>query len=605
MVKGEIITSGNIMNKNLSALREHMKQQGLDAVIVPTNDPHFGEYVAAHFKCREWLTGFTGSAGTAVVTQAHAALFTDSRYFLQAEQQLAGSGFELKKEGLPDSESIPTYLKSRIGDGRVGVDGKLYAVAAFEALKRELEPLTLATVGDPFAKIWSGRPPMPGDKAFLMSDEVAGAAVIEKLRALKAKLKPDGNSIYVISALDEVAWLLNLRGNDVAFTPVNIAYAVVELDADSVHLFINPGKLGVEEAAALQKQNVAEHDYGDFELQLETLATGKNVIFNGNRTSVSTQKTAEKTCRKIAVEDGLFGAITVLKAAKNKAEVAGIRRAMIADGVAWVKFWRWLDENIESGEVTEISAAERLRAFRAECPDFLGESFSPIVGYKAHGAIVHYSPTPKSNIKLGCDTFILIDTGAQYRYGTTDITRTLHLGTPSEQEETDYTLVLKGHIQLAMAIFPYGTRGAQLDMLARQPLMQNYMTYLHGTGHGVGHCLCVHEGPQNIRLNENPTILEANMLTSCEPGLYRPGQYGIRIENLLLTVPGEENEFGKFMKFEALTLCPIDTNAVNTRMLTSPEIVYLNTYNVDVYRTLAPHLDGDDKAFLHLKTNMV
>ncbi|MDR1415991.1 MAG: M24 family metallopeptidase, partial [Prevotellaceae bacterium] len=258
-----------------------------------------------------------------------------------------------------------------------------------------------------------------------------------------------------------------------------------------------------------------------------------------------------------------------------------------------------------SGKVTEISAAKQLRAFRAECPDFLGESFSPIVGYKEHGAIVHYSATPKTDIALGCDAFILIDTGAQYKYGTTDITRTLHMGTPSEQEETDYTLVLKGHIQLAMAIFPYGTRGAQLDMLARQPLMQHYITYLHGTGHGVGHCLCVHEGPQSIRLNENPTILEEGMLTSCEPGIYRANQYGIRIENLELTVKGEENEFGKFLKFEPVTLCPIDTNAIDIKMLTWQETVYLNTYHSHVYRTLAPHLSEDERVFLKEKTYMI
>ncbi|MDR0415160.1 MAG: aminopeptidase P family protein [Prevotellaceae bacterium] len=593
------------MSKNLSLLRDYLNQQGLAAAIVPTNDPHFSEYVAACFKCREWLTGFTGSAGTAVVTLSEAALFTDSRYFLQAEQQLSGSGFELKKEGLPDSESIACYLKSRVGEGRVGVDGKLYAVGAFDALKRELEPLTLVAVDDPFAKIWRDRPPMPGDKAFLMSDEVAGATVSEKLRALKARLKPDANSLYVASALDEVAWLLNLRGNDVAFTPVNIAYAVVELDVDKVHLFINPGKLEGKDAERLQAQGVVVHSYSSFEQQLAALAAGKIVVFNSNRTSVSTQKAVEKSCRKVVVEEGLFGAITMIKAAKNKVEVAGIHRAMLADGIAWVRFWRWIEEHIGSGKVTEIGAGEKLRAFRAECPDFLGESFSPIVGYKEHGAIVHYSATPETDVPLGRDAFILIDTGAQYRYGTTDITRTLHLGKPSEEETTDYTLVLKGHVQLAMARFPYGTRGAQLDMLARQPLMQHNLTYLHGTGHGVGHCLCVHEGPQSIRLNENPTILEEGMLSSCEPGLYRTNRYGIRIENLMLTVPVEENEFGKFLQFEAVTICPIDLSAVNTEMLTCQEKAYINAYHSHVYKTLSPHLSEGEQAFLKKKTNMI
>jgi Xaa-Pro aminopeptidase len=590
------------MNKNLSALREYMKQQGLDAIIVPTNDPHFSEYVAAHFKCREWLTGFTGSAGTAVVTQAEAALFTDSRYFLQAELQLANSGFELKKEGLPESESIADYLKGRVEKGSVGVDGKVYSVAGFSALRLELNPLNLIAVDDPFEKIWSNRPPMPDTKAFLMSNDVAGATIADKLHALKAKLKPEANSLYIASALDEVAWLLNLRGGDVDYTPVNIAYAVVELDADKVYLFINPQKLNEGDAAQLQKQHVSICAYSDFERQLERIASGKNVIFNSNRTSVSTQKVVEKSCRNITLEGGSFGAITLLKAVKNDVEVAGIRRAMLADGEAWVRFWKWLEENIDSGSVTEISAGEQLRSFRAQCPDFLEDSFSPIVGYKEHGAIVHYSATPESNATLGRDTFILIDTGAQYRYGTTDITRTLHLGDPSEQEKLDYTLTLQGHLQLSAAKFPYGTRGAQLDMLARQPLMQRHLTYLHGTGHGVGHCLCVHEGPQSIRLNENPTVLEAHMLTSCEPGVYRTNQYGIRIENLVLTVPSGENEFGKFLQFEPVTLCPIDVKAVDPSLLNPCDVEYFNAYHAKVYSLLAPHLTGDELEFLKKKT---
>ncbi|MDR0566426.1 MAG: aminopeptidase P family protein [Prevotellaceae bacterium] len=593
------------MNNHLFALREYMKQQGLDALIVPTNDPHFSEYVSPRFKCREWLTGFTGSAGTAVVTQADAALFTDSRYFLQAEQQLQDSGFELKKEGLPESESIAAYLKSRLGKGSVGVDGKLYAVAGFSALEAELEPLSLAAVSDPFEKVWGDRPPLPDTEAFLMDDALAGATIAEKLQALRAKLKPEANSIYIASALDEVAWLLNLRGGDVAYTPVNIAYAAVELDTDSVHLFINPQKLKAGDAARLKEQRVSIHAYGDFEPQLERIAAAKNVIFNGHRTNVSTQKAVQRSGSKLTPEGGAFGAISLLKAVKNEAEVAGIRRAMIADGVAWVRFWRWLEENVDSGSLTEIGAGEQLRRLRAQCPDFLEESFSPIVGYREHGAIVHYSATPESSIALGRDTFILIDTGGQYRCGTTDITRTLHLGAPSEQEKTDYTLVLKGHLQLSAAKFPYGTRGAQLDMLARQPLMQHHLTYLHGTGHGVGHCLCVHEGPQSIRLNENPAMLEPNMLTSCEPGVYRANRYGIRIENLVLTVPSGESEFGKFLQLEPVTLCPIDLKALNVALLNPCDVEYLNRYHGKVYQLLSPLLEGDDKEFLKKKTEKI
>lgn len=561
------------MSKNLTALRQYMRQQRIDAVVVPTNDPHFSEYVADHFKCRQWLTGFTGSAGTAVVTPYSAALYTDSRYFLQAEQQLQNSGFELKKEGLPETESIAEYIKKSIGKGTVGVDGRLYSVTAFNALKQELEPLTLKCVDDPFAEIWSNRPSLPNGKAFLLDVKQTGQTIVGKLCAIRATMKPAiTQGIYVVSALDEVAWLLNLRGGDVAYTPVALAYAIVDMDDKQTHLFINTQKLDSEAVAELEKQKIRLHEYHEFESKLEYIALGCQAIVNPNKTSINILKILEKHSDKIFTESNPFGTIAALKAVKNKVEIEGTRRAMVADGVAWVRFWKWLEEHVGSGSITEINAAEKLRILRAQHPEFVEDSFAPIVGYKAHGAIVHYSATHESNIALGRETFILIDTGAQYSCGTTDITRTLHLGTPTEEEKTDYTLVLKGHLQLSAAKFPQGTRGAQLDMLARQPLMQRHMTYLHGTGHGVGHFLGVHEGPQSIRLNENPTLLEAGMLTSCEPGVYKTGRYGIRIENIVLTVPDGESEFGKFLQFEPVTLCPFDTKAVDSRLLNPTDI---------------------------------
>lgn len=583
-----------------------MQQQNIDAVIVPTNDPHFSEYVSDHFKCRQWLTGFTGSAGTAVVTQKSAALYTDSRYFLQAEQQLQNSGFELKKEGLPETESIADYIKKDTPNGNVGIDGKLYSASTFNGLKQELEPLTLKSIADPFAKIWTDRPPMPAAKAFLMGVELSGKSTTDKIKAFRSAMKPAlKQGIYVVSALDEVAWLLNLRGDDVAFTPEALAFAIVSLDEKPTLLFIDKSKLSNDATAELKKHNVEIVDYNEFESKLEQVAQGAQAIVNPNKTAISVQKILEKNCTQLHLEANPFGTISSLKAVKNETEIAGFRQAMIADGVAWVRFWKWLEEHIDSGSVTEINGAEKLRLFRAQNSEFVEESFAPIFGYKGHGAIVHYSATHESNIALGRETFILIDTGAQYHSGTTDITRTLHLGTPTDEEKTDYTLVLKGHLQLSAAKFPHGTRGAQLDMLARQPLMQHHMTYLHGTGHGVGHFLSVHEGPQNIRLNENPTLLEVGMLTSCEPGVYKANKHGIRIENLVLTVPDVENEFGKFLQFEPITLCPIDTKAIDSKLLNQCDIDYLNNYHSKVYKILNPLLNEEEKRFLEEKTKAI
>ncbi|MDR3328615.1 MAG: aminopeptidase P family protein [Prevotellaceae bacterium] len=597
-----------MMNNKLSSLRAHMAQHGLGALIVPTNDPHFSEYVAAHFKCREWLTGFTGSAGTAVVTPTAAALFTDSRYFLQAEQQLAGSGFELKKEGLPNSETLAQYLKRHLDKGSVGVDGKLYAVAAFEKLQQELSPLALTAVDDPFAALWPDRPPMPSTQAFLMDVALTGATIEEKFAALQKKLNAPEDSLYVVGALDEVAWLLNLRGHDVAYTPVNIAYAIVDFESEAITLAMNFDKMSKAVIRQLQEQRVQIVQYKDFELMLAQLSDSRKVIYNPNKTSIATQKIVQQHNQSGITKEATpfgFGAISQLKAVKSAAEVAGTRRAMLADGVAWLRFWKWLEENVDSGALTELSAGEKMHELRALHPDFIEDSFAPIVGYKEHGAIVHYSASPASSIALGRDTFMLVDTGGHYAYGTTDITRTLHLGAPSEQEKTDYTLVLKGHLQLSAAKFPHGTRGAQLDMLARQPLMQRHLTYLHGTGHGVGHCLCVHEGPQSIRLEENPTVIEPSMITSCEPGIYRAGRYGIRLENLVLTVPSGESEFGSFLQFEPLTLCPFDTKALNPALLHPEDIAYLNGYHRQVYALLSPLLSAEEQHFLREKTKEI
>jgi Xaa-Pro aminopeptidase len=584
-----------------------MKHLNVDAIIIPTNDPHFSEYVADKYKCREWLTGFSGSAGTAVVTQDHAALFTDSRYFLQAEEQLQDSGFELKKEGLPETESIAEYIKNALSeDGTVAIDGNLYTIATFEALKEEINPLILTVIDDPFNEVWENRPSAPKEKTFILNIKYTGKSTIEKFQKIKNRIKPEKNSIYVASMLDEIAWLTNMRGKDVAYTPVFISFAVLDFDADRTHLFVDKSKLSEEAVNHLSSQNISIHNYDDFNLTLAELCKEKITIVNPSKISVKTYQIVESNSARVANEGDSAGSITSLKAVKNEMEIAGIHESMIDDGISWLKFWKWLEDNIDSKSVTEINAGAELKLIRSTVSKvFIEESFAPIVAYKEHGAIVHYSATSKSNMALGREGFILIDTGAQYQCGTTDITRTLHLGAPSLEERIDYTLVLKGHIQLTLAQFPYGTRGAQLDMLARQPMMQYHINYLHGTGHGVGYCLSVHEGPQNIRLNENPTILEVGMLTSCEPGIYRAGKDGIRIENLLLTVRSGVSDFGEFLAFEPVTICPYDLNSIEVSMLSPAEKEFINSYHEWVQKKLSYYLNTSELAFLKEKTKPI
>jgi Xaa-Pro aminopeptidase len=589
---------------NLELLRREMVSRNVAAVIVPSNDTHFSEYVSSHFKCREWLSGFTGSAGTAVVTSAKAALFTDSRYFLQAAEQLA-EGFELQKTGLPDSIGITDYIKEHTPSGNVGVDAALYSAAEYAELECGLKPLALADIGDMFAKIWTDRPPLSTNSAFLLDIEYAGKTTTQKLADVKALLKPAAGSVYVITTLEQTAWLLNLRGRDVAYTPVVLAYSVIDWDTDSVTVFVNKNKLSDKISAGFAKERVKVEDYANFTQKLPAIVKGKTAVYHPQQTSRCVEQIIKENAACVIPENTTVPCINAIKAQKNATEIDGFRRAMQCDGAAWIKFWRWMELNVNGGEVTEISAARKLRAYRAEASDFVDESFAPIISFGAHGAIVHYSATPDSNVRITRDNFVLIDTGGQYYCGTTDITRTLHLGTPTPQQKKDYTLVLKGHIALSRAVFPEGTRGAQLDVLARQYLWQEHLLYLHGTGHGVGHFLGVHEGPQGFRLNENPATLKKGMITSCEPGLYRAGEYGIRIENLVLTTDSSTNEFGNFYKFEPLTLCPYDLNCIDAALLTKDEIEFLNNYHTTVYERISLLLNDMDRNFLKKKCGEV
>ncbi len=590
--------------QRLSDIRELLAQHKLEAYIVPSNDPHFSEYVADRWKCREWLSGFNGSAGTLLVTTTSAALWTDSRYFIQAEEQLKGSGIELMRMGLPGVPSIEQYIKDTLESGSVvGVDGRLFSVSEFERLSEAIAPNKLKIAGDLVNPIWSDRPEMPQSKAFLVPENVSGMSTANKLQQLIKAAHLHKNHIMLLSALDEVAWLFNIRGADIAYNPLALAYGAVCYD--KAFLFIDTSKLSAEEVKNLEASGVQVKAYTDFEAFVERIDITQNVIINPRKTNILIRQKLQQRSVNIVEDRDANGTATSLKAVKNEVEIAGFRHAMELDGVALVRFYMWLEENLGKEPITELSIAEKQRELRAMSDEFVGESFGTIAGYKANGALPHYSATEASNAEVKSEGFLLIDSGGQYKTGTTDITRTVHLSTPTQQEKIDYTLVLKGHIALAMAVFPAGTRGSQLDILARGPMMQHCINYGHGTGHGVGHFLNVHEGPQSIRIQENPVTLKPGMVTSNEPALYRPGQYGIRTENLILCVPYVTNEFGAFERFETITLCPIDTTPVEKSMLSTEEVAWLNSYHTMVFERLSTYLNDKEKAWLKVKTQAI
>lgn len=590
-----------IIQNRIQALQKFLREKGLNAFIIPSTDPHLSEYAASHWQSREWISGFNGSAGTVVVTLDKAGLWTDSRYFIQAAEQLAGTGIELYKEMLPETPSIPAFLSSELSRGsKVGVDGKVYATASAESLQKELAAngIELVSTSDPMAEIWTDRPALPLDPAYIYGEEYAGKSAAEKLREIRIELAKKSYESVLLSALDEIAWTLNLRGNDVKCNPVTIGYLLIT--QRKATLFIAPEKVTNEVNSYLKAQGVEVADYNAIEDHLSTLSASP-ILVNPQQTNFSVYSSINS--RNTIVRDS--SPVAPLKAIRNETEIAGMRNAMRKDGVALVRLLKWLEEAVPSGKETELSVDEKLHAFRAEQELYVGESFDTIAGYKEHGAIVHYSATPESNSTLQPKGFLLLDSGAQYLDGTTDITRTIALGELSEEEKTDYTLVLKGHIALAMAKFPAGTRGTQLDALAHMPLWKHGMNYLHGTGHGIGHFLNVHEGPQSIRMNENPVCLQPGMLTSNEPGVYKAGSHGIRTENLILTIKAGEGMYGEYLQFETVTLCPICTKGIVKELLTQEEIDWLNAYHQRVYNTLSAHLTGEERAWLENATNSI
>ena len=587
--------------ERIAALREAMKQHKIDAYIIPTSDPHMSEYPADCWKYREWISGFTGSAGTVIITADKAGLWTDSRYFLQASTQLEGTGIELFKMMLPETPTIPEFLTHELKEGQtVGLNGETYSLADARSLEKalaekEIKLNTNASLIDP---IWKERPAIPEAPMFEMPVELSGKSTEDKLIDINKMLHKAGADCTILSALDEVAWTFNIRGTDVAYNPVVISYAFVS-EKESV-LFVNPKKIPAEIAEHLKKEGVTLADYGMLATFLSRLPEQTRVFIDSKRTNVAIYNALPKS--SILIEG--TSPANHLKSIKNETEIKGFRNAVLKDGIAMTKFYFWLEKMLKAGEkVTELSAAAKLTALRSEQPQYVMDSFASISSYGPHGAVVHYSPTPETDTELKTNSLYLLDSGAQYLDGTTDITRTIALcDEPSEQMKKDFTRALKGTIGIAKCKFPAGIRGCLIDAFARKALWDAGINYLHGTCHGIGHCLNVHEGPQSIRMEENPVILEPGMVMSDEPAMYRPGEYGIRTENMILIREDSETEFGKFLGFETLTLCYIDTKLVIPSMLSVREHAWLNKYHQMVYDLVSPHLTEEEKAWLKEKT---
>ncbi len=585
------------IKNRLASLRNTMLQTGVSACIIPGTDPHASEYIADCWKERVWISGFNGSAGTAVITTAKAGLWTDSRYFLQGAEQLSGTGIELMKQGLPETLEIIPWLSDELKAGdKVGVNPQMFSVNAYASMKSELKMVGIELVSvDLLAEVWTERPTLPLNPFFVFDTKYSGKSTTEKLTSLRAELKKARANVFVMSALDDIAWLFNIRGNDVDYNPVVIAYALVE--EDKVTLFIAPEKLTAETRIYLENEGVSVAAYTGIYDALRGISASKAVLIDGAKLNQSLFEAIPAGCAKRNTMSPVFK----LKSIKNEVEMAGVRRAMVKDGVALTKFFKWLEENVDSEVLTEVTVDKKLYEFRSQQENFIGESFGTIAGYGPHGAIVHYSATEESASTLKPEGIFLLDSGGQYLDGTTDITRTVALGKVTDKQKADFTLVLKGHISLGTAIFPSGTRGTQLDILARKAMWDLGLNYGHGTGHGVGHFLNVHEGPQSIRMDENPTVLQLGMFMSNEPGLYRTGEYGIRTENLVHIIPAMQTEFGQFLQFETVTLFPIDKNLIATEILTESEKAWLNAYHQKVFETVSPILTEDEKKWLENK----
>lgn len=588
----------NTIAERLELLREELRREHLSAFVFPTTDPHNSEYTADHWKGREWISGFTGSAGTAVVTLQSAALWTDSRYFIQAAEQLKGTEFQLMRLKMAGTSTIAEWIASELStlnaqrSTEIGMDGMVNTVAVVEEMKEALRQkggITVRTNFDPLARIWRDRPQVPRNPVEIQPMELAGEDVRSKLARIRKALHEQHADGMLVAALDDIAWTLNLRGSDVHCNPVFVSYLLIA--SNKATLYVNKEKVDGEVLRYLKEQGVEVADYAEVGKGLQDYFE-YNILIDPDEVCYTLyQKVTRNIVRGTSP-------IAAMKAVKNERERLGFRSAMLRDGIAMVKFLKWLDESIGRQTLTEISVADKLEALRAEQPLYRGLSFDTIAGYEAHGAIVHYEATPETDAVLQPKGLLLLDSGAQYQDGTTDITRTIALGPLTEEQRRVYTLVLKGHIQLQLLRFPEGASGTQLDAVARKDLWKAGYNYLHGTGHGVGSYLSVHEGPHQIRMEWRPARLHAGMTVTDEPGVYLEGRFGVRTENTLLIVPAEETECGRFLQFETLTLCPVDKAPIVREMMLQEEIDWLNQYHQRVLDTLSPHLSPSETDWL-------
>ncbi|MFP4509709.1 MAG: aminopeptidase P family protein [Spirochaetaceae bacterium] len=595
------VKNAETVNNRVKMLRLRMKEAGLAACIVPSGDPHRSEYVSAHYGSRAWISGFSGSAGTVVVTTDAAGLWTDSRYYIEAARALEGTDIDLYRMGVSGVPSLPDLLGHTLPAGsRVGVCRNVIDCAEFDRLYAALgkHDVTLEATDDLIDGLWTDRPPLKPESIVLQAEEFAGKSRRAKLAEVRRHMKESRVDVYLISSLDDIAWLMNARGTDIPFNPV--FYSFVVLTPGETILYVHTHALGSEVREALQADGIAIREYGSVYADLAELTANATVRYAADKTNVALRNALADSAKSYPEPD----VTTVLKARKNPREQDGIRAAMQRDGVAMVRFLMWLETAVPGGEVTEGAAAAKLRSFRAMGERFVGESFPAISGFGSHGAIVHYRAEESTQATLGEGVY-LIDSGGQYLDGTTDITRTVVFGPVPEQARNDYTTVLRAHIALAQVRFPSGTSGAQLDMIARSVMWAAGVNYGHGTGHGVGCYLNVHEGPQSISPRGHGVALEEGMLSSNEPGLYREGRWGIRLENLILVSEAEQTDFGAFHRFETVTLCPFDMRLVNVSQLRPDELEWLNRYHAEVFDRLSGHLDPSERAWLVEKTRAV
>ncbi|MFD2515344.1 aminopeptidase P family protein [Pontibacter locisalis] len=587
--------------ERLAAIRSQMKGEGVSAYIIPSADPHISEYVPDRYKCIEFASGFTGSAGTLVITEEAAHLWTDARYFVQGNEQLEGTGFELAKLRVQHAPEYIDWLAERLPAGStVAYDGKLISVSLAQLLESQLIPIGLKINSDRdyLDPIWQNRPELPSAPAFLLGEDVVGESLERKLERLRAALKKQRAEYHLISSLDDLAWLFNMRGSDVKCNPVVLSFALIS--QDKAMLFVDTAKFSEGDLDRLKSAGVELETYDMIERAVSAIP-GNSILVDPRRNCYALYKELPKEVRVIQETNPT----TYFKAMKNEVEVEHTRKTMVKDGVALTRFFKWLEENIGKTKITELSVAAKVRELRAEQEGFVGESFDTIAGYKAHGALPHYRVTPESDAELQPDGLFLLDSGGQYTSGTTDITRVVSLGNLTEEESIDYTLVLKGMIDGSTARYPKGSKGYQIDAITRKPLWDYARNFGHGTGHGVGFFLNVHEGPHVLNPTPTAVDLELGMISSVEPGLYRTGKHGIRIENLVLTIQDETNEFGEFYAFEHLTLALIDTTPVKKELLEAYQIEWLNEYNQLVVEKLGPHLKEDELAWLKEKAKAI